>query len=156
MSLDPMGPHGPVHWFKVYRNCQDIDTMIYENRDENRDWFYWCFAMLHDCKRTSEQADPAHGIEAAKMVPNDKSQFNISLARAIKLHQMGQTMDETAPLGDMRIGICWDADRLELVRVGIMPDPKYMSTDIGKQIVENMNKPPAGYDHKSDWPGGPK
>ena len=33
------------------------------------------------------------------------------------------------------IGTCWDADRLDLVRVGIKPDPDYMSSDPAKQIA---------------------
>ncbi|MFZ2726177.1 MAG: hypothetical protein WAX77_08010 [Methylococcaceae bacterium] len=28
---------------------------------------------------------------------------------------------------------CWDADRLDLGRVAIMPNPEYLCTDIAKQ-----------------------
>jgi uncharacterized protein len=34
------------------------------------------------------------------------------------------------------IGVCWDADRLDLTRVGIMPDPEFFSTAAGKEAVE--------------------
>jgi uncharacterized protein len=153
LKLDPMGIHGPIHWMKVYRNCQDLHVM--EHGDEpshDDDWFYWCFSMLHDCCRTIEGPDPAHGIEAAKLIPDDGSPFNIALARAIKLHQMGKRMDVDAELGYELISICWDADRLELPRVNIIPDPKRMSTKAGIAAAEAYHVPPAGYDPKSDDP----
>jgi uncharacterized protein len=34
------------------------------------------------------------------------------------------------------IGTCWDADRLDLGRVGMIPNPKFMSTPFGKEIAE--------------------
>jgi uncharacterized protein len=33
------------------------------------------------------------------------------------------------------IGTCWDADRLDLGRVGARPDPKYMSTEARKRAA---------------------
>jgi uncharacterized protein len=38
------------------------------------------------------------------------------------------------------IGACWDADRLDLTRVGIIPDPDMMSTEPGKELAAQMNK----------------
>ena len=29
---------------------------------------------------------------------------------------------------DPTVGVCWDADRLNLWRVGIIPDPRFLST----------------------------
>lgn len=153
MKLDPMGIHGPIHWMKVYRNCQDLHVMEYgKQASEKDDWFYWCFSMLHDCCRASDYADPAHGIEAAKLVPTDGDPFNVALERAIKLHTMGQCMDADAELGYELIAICWDADRLELPRVNIVPDPKLMSTKAGTAAAEAYHVPPAGYDPNSDDP----
>ncbi len=33
------------------------------------------------------------------------------------------------------IGTCWDADRLDLGRVGMIPNPDLMSTSFGKEIA---------------------
>ena len=33
----------------------------------------------------------------------------------------------------MTIQTCWDADRLDLGRVGMMPDPRFLSTEIAKR-----------------------
>ena len=44
------------------------------------------------------------------------------LATAVALHADGQvSVDPT-------VGVCWDADRLHLPRVGIDPDPSLLST----------------------------
>ena len=37
--------------------------------------------------------------------------------------------------GDITVRTCWDADRLDLGRVGIKPDAKYLCTDAGKLIA---------------------
>ena len=37
--------------------------------------------------------------------------------------------------GDPTIGTCWDADRLDLGRVGIIPQEEFMSTQLGKRIA---------------------
>ena len=34
---------------------------------------------------------------------------------------------------DATIGVCWDADRLTLGRVGITPKARYFSTDAGRR-----------------------
>jgi uncharacterized protein len=42
---------------------------------------------------------------------------------------------ETTHHQDPTIGACWDADRLDLGRVGIIPDAKYMNTVLGRQLA---------------------
>ena len=37
---------------------------------------------------------------------------------------------------DITIATCWDADRLDLGRVGVDPDPAYLFTDEAKRIAE--------------------
>ena len=36
---------------------------------------------------------------------------------------------------DPIIGICWDADRLDLGRVGIKPDPKFLNLNESKEML---------------------
>src|SRR6266850_2173115 len=36
---------------------------------------------------------------------------------------------------DPTIGTCWDADRLDLPRVGMRPAPEFMSTQFGREIA---------------------
>jgi hypothetical protein len=38
---------------------------------------------------------------------------------------------------DPTIGTCWDADRLDLGRVGMIPNARFMSTAFGKEIADH-------------------
>jgi uncharacterized protein len=35
---------------------------------------------------------------------------------------------------DPTVGVCWDADRLNLWRVGIKPDPRFLSTQPARSV----------------------
>ena len=48
------------------------------------------------------------------------------LCLACEFHHLGQITNEVT------IGTCWDADRLDLPPVGMIPSPDYMSTNEGK------------------------
>lgn len=89
-----------------------------------------CFGLLHDTRRENEHRDPAHGLRAAAYarelhaagsLPLEGAELEL-LCRAIELHSDGLVSD------DPTIGVCWDADRLHLPRVGIDPDPARFST----------------------------
>jgi uncharacterized protein len=43
----------------------------------------------------------------------------------------GQTHERTHP--DVTIRTCWDADRLDLGRVGITPHPEYLRTEVARR-----------------------
>ncbi|MCU0605178.1 MAG: hypothetical protein MUC33_21255 [Desulfobacterales bacterium] len=49
----------------------------------------------------------------------------------------GAIFDHTAGLisTDPTVGACWDADRLDIGRVGFVPDPAYFSTAAGKAMA---------------------
>lgn len=51
---------------------------------------------------------------------------------ALEHHDQGQTSPNP------HIGTCWDADRLDLPRVGIVPSPKYFSTEEGKRLCRKL------------------
>ena len=41
---------------------------------------------------------------------------------------------QTGHHDDATIGTCWDADRLDIERAGVIPNAKFMSTDFGREI----------------------
>ena len=92
------------------------------------------FAFLHDLKRENDGWDESHGERAAAFLidnlhllpPVSDSEFELLLF-AIRHHSSGRTK------GDITAQTCWDADRLDLGRIGIMPDPKYLCTDAAKK-----------------------
>jgi uncharacterized protein len=94
------------------------------------------FAYLHDACRAHDGHDPEHGERAAELAGNlrnicfhiDDEAFE-TLEIALINHDKGLTTD------DVTIGTCWDADRLDLPRVGITPDATYMSTPIGRVMA---------------------
>ena len=43
---------------------------------------------------------------------------------------------------DPTIGTCWDADRLDIGRAGVIPNAKFMSTDFGREIANHGNVMP--------------
>jgi uncharacterized protein len=52
-----------------------------------------------------------------------------TLLDACRYHNDGLTST------DLTIGTCWDADRMDLLRVGIVPNPEKMSTIHGKDYA---------------------
>jgi uncharacterized protein len=121
--------HGPRHWRAVHYNgvslCEETAADRYVVR---------LFAVLHDSQRLNEVSDPQHGQRAADWAKALRGQdFDLDddrfgwLRYALIWHDKGQTSE------DPTIGTCWDADRLDLPRVGIAPVAKFMSTTAGKR-----------------------
>jgi uncharacterized protein len=87
------------------------------------------FALFHDARRTNENRDPGHGARGADLArqlrsslpPLTDDQFEL-LCEACARHTDGHVDS------DPTIGVCWDADRLDLWRVGISPMESLLST----------------------------
>lgn len=134
-----MSDHGPEHWARVEGNAKMLAAAT-EGAD--RDVCVW-FARLHDTMRDSEYADPGHGPRAAEMAvvlwkETAGELGNLSLAQLDVLHEAIDRHDLGEVSDDPTIGVCWDADRLELPRVGIVPDPDLMSTRMGKTLAAKL------------------
>ena len=77
---------------------------------------------------SNEDFDPEHGPRAASLIRELEAEGALPLtsdrvdllATAVALHADGQVS------ADPTIGVCWDADRLHLPRVGIDPDPSLL------------------------------
>jgi uncharacterized protein len=123
--------HGHGHWERVERNVIELG----ENTPGCDIEVARLFAILHDCKRRDEGTDKEHGARAAGfarklfekgMLDIDPEQFS-KLQFAIKNHNSGVVSD------DPTIGVCWDADRLDLPRVGIAPAAAMLSTGYARE-----------------------
>ena len=123
--------HGPEHWRQVERNA----IMLAEKTPGCDTVVARIFALLHDCKRQNEGSDPEHGARAAAFAQelHDRGVLGLdpgqlaTLKFAMTHHNGGHVSD------DPTIGVCWDADRLDLPRVGTRPDAELMSTKAGKE-----------------------
>jgi uncharacterized protein len=56
------------------------------------------------------------------------------LVLACQIHTDGTTST------DATVGVCFDADRLDLGRVGIEPDSELMSTDAGRKRARALGR----------------
>jgi len=92
------------------------------------------FAVLHDSCRENEDYDPEHGHRAAYLLDELHSTGVLTLETdrlrplrdAVARHDAGTTTVDPA------IGVCWDADRLCLPRVGVIPRTELLSTRAGR------------------------
>lgn len=129
--------HGLSHWERVERNGQLLAT------PECDLTVIRLFAYLHDSCRESDGYDVQHGPRAAKMM-ND---LRHTLLKDLSDHQFEllQTAcylhTTTHRTGDPTIDACFDADRLDLGRVDITPDPAKMATEKGKELASRLLKP---------------
>ncbi len=124
-KLDWGGIHGANHWARVLHHGKTIgglreaDLLVVE-----------LFGFLHDSCRLNDGRDPQHGQRAADFahgIHGDFYQLNPKqldlLCFAMQHHSGGEVSTNAT------IQTCWDSDRLDLGRVGIIPSPKFMSAE---------------------------
>jgi len=95
------------------------------------------FALFHDSRRENDGVDDGHGARAAEYASTlIGSLYNLSDAHFELLRYACVWHTDGVHHADATIGTCWDADRLDLGRVGVIPSPEFMSTDFGREIAE--------------------
>jgi uncharacterized protein len=127
--------HGVEHWDRVYENGQKLLT------PEVHSIVVELFAYLHDSCRVDDYTDIYHGERAAEWILTLRETYlrdlsnedMILLCEACRLHTV---LHRT---GNPTIDACFDADRLDLWRVGIIPDPERMATDIGAELARTTD-----------------
>jgi uncharacterized protein len=123
--------HGPDHWRRVERNACILATRTGANLTVVR-----LFALFHDSRRVNEYHDPEHGKRGAEFAAKVRGDwFDLSGEEFDLLHHACVWHTDCDHHEDPTIGTCWDADRLDLGRVGMIPDPAYMSTPFGTEIA---------------------
>jgi uncharacterized protein len=122
--------HGPSHSGRVAR----YGRLIAEQNGADLE-VVQLFAFLHDARRENDHTDEFHGVRAAvlfrelveaKLITLSSLQSS-QLELALRMHNSREAASE-----DLTVQTCWDADRLDLWRVGTIPNPRYMFTDVGK------------------------
>lgn len=141
--LDWDGIHGAPHWARVRHNGLILAELTGAN---TRIVEY--FAFIHDLGRQNDDYDPEHGFRAANIAERiagdliDVSQRELDLLiEACHGHSDGHLE------ADVTVMTCWDADRLDLGRVGICPDPNRLCTEVarGQELLE------AAYERSLQW-----
>ena len=113
------GIHGAPHWSRVRNN----GLILAEHTGANTRVIEY-FAFIHDLGRENDGFDPEHGNRAAiiaEQIAGDLIDVTPQelelLTTACKGHSDGHM------LADVTVMTCWNADRLDLGRVGIKPNP---------------------------------
>lgn len=124
-ALDWGGVHGVTHWARVR-----VNGLWLAGREGANPRVVECFAFLHDARRENEHEDPDHGARGARLADElnehflglDGDELRL-LQRACEQHSEGRMEGPTT------LRVCWDADRLDLLRVGIRPRPDRLCTE---------------------------
>ena len=116
------GHHGAPHWARVRHHG------LYLGRQLGADLrVVELFAFLHDSQRQNEYTDHGHGRRASAYAATlrQRGLFEL-LTTACNGHSDGEMR------GDITVQVCWDADRLDLGRVGTKPDPLRLCTKLAR------------------------
>ena len=134
--LDWHGIHGAGHWARVRHH--GVALARAEGADER---IPVLFSVIHDSQRWNDDRDPEHGARAADyaswlrergLFELDDTAFQL-LQQACREHSNGMTE------ADVSVRVCWDADRLDLGRVGFYPDFRRLCTATARQseVIED-------------------
>jgi uncharacterized protein len=131
-ALPVRGDHGLIHWARVYETGARLADATGADPE-----VVTLFALFHDARRVNEFDDDDHGLRGGELARSlrgtlvhlDDARFDL-LFEACRLHTDGH-LD-----GDPTMLACGDADRLDLGRVGITPDPARLCTDAARGLRE--------------------
>lgn len=136
-SLPPRGTHGITHWARVLENGRRLAAPASADLDVVE-----LFSVFHDARRINEAVDHGHGLRGLKLARElrgsffelDDGRFKL-LEHACAAHTSGHTR------ADPSVQVCWDADRLDLLRAGIRPNPDHLCTEAAKDpaLIEWAN-----------------
>jgi len=127
-KLSWQGIHGVSHWARVRQNGLFLAKETGANPAVVE-----LFAFLHDSCRRNDGHDPDHGARAADFalslhgfVITLPAQELVLLVEACQGHTHERYSD------NVTVQTCWDADRLDLGRVGIRPLAEKLCTNAAK------------------------
>lgn len=128
-ALPWRGIHGVTHWARVRETGLRLaartgaDPAVVE-----------LFAVLHDARRRNEGVDPGHGGRGADLAATLRGTLVHLSDAAFALLRVACADHTTGTIeADVTIQTCWDADRLDLGRVGIVPEPARLCTAAAKE-----------------------
>ena len=126
--LNHTGIHGYDHWLRVLYNGR----LIAEQSGSNVK-VVELFSLIHNSQRVNDHNDQKHGERAAIFAESLRTKwFNMKdsevqlLQDACIFHSEGMTDN------NITLQTCWDADRLDFGRTGLLPDLEKLCTNFAK------------------------
>ena len=126
--------HGVHHWDRVLRNGMllsgpgvDCKVVAY-------------FAYTHDACRQNDDEDREHGPRAVALIDAIRDAWLGDLSPEQLLVLKKAVAGHTVQLRteDPTVNACFDADRLDLLRAGIIPDPARMASAKGAALAQQI------------------
>ncbi len=121
--------HGEGHW----RRVAAAGLALLQETPAADPAVVFLFALFHDSMRLNDGHDPLHGPRGAALAGELRGEaFELDdagmglLRFACGEHTNGDVSS------DATVGVCWDADRLNLWRVGIKPNSRWLSTEAAR------------------------
>jgi uncharacterized protein len=121
-ALPMNGIHGIAHWARVLETGVRLSKVTGANIE-----VVHLFAVFHDSQRVVETTDPSHGLRGARLAAElrgkvfDLNEDDFDLLFVACAGHMDHPTDD-----DVTVQTCWDADRLDLGRVGAKIDPLWL------------------------------
>lgn len=145
--------HGPAHWVRVHRFGSLLSG--YCGLPETERHCVEIFALTHDLGRVDDNGGNQHALDGADyfreyataVFPDMEDRALDWVETAIRHHSDGLTADVADRQGlfahlageresvRLMIGCCWDADRLDLLRLGMSPRAEKMSTPYWEAVL---------------------
>ena len=117
------GTHGVGHWARVLENGLRLADATGAKGE-----IVQLFAVFHDSRRVSDGGDHGHGQRGAELAAELRHLFTLSDANFELLYEACARHTDGLTEADITIQTCWDSDRLDLGRVGMIPAPKLLCT----------------------------
>jgi uncharacterized protein len=129
--IDWYGCHGISHWARVRANGLMLARLTGANPDVVE-----LFAFFHDSCRINERQDEGHGARGALLADQLRGRFFEATDQEMSLLTYACSYhSDGLDSGDITVLACWDSDRLDLGRVGITPETKYLCTSAARDRV---------------------
>jgi len=125
------GTHGVAHGARVLENGLRLAEGTGANVEVVR-----LFAVFHDARRINEGIDLGHGKRGAELAAAFRGEwFTLPDADFDLLYVACADHTDGSTEADITIQTCWDADRLDLGRVGICPEAEKLCTTAARQLI---------------------
>jgi uncharacterized protein len=134
--LDIRGIHGISHWRQVEKNALHL-----AEGEGIVSSLFSLFALFHDARRKNDGHDREHGKRGATLARKLHVQgfYQIPAEDLDRLCYACEHHTNQRYNMDPIIGICWDADRLDLTRVGTTPNPRYLNSTTAIYLASEKN-----------------
>jgi hypothetical protein len=139
--------HGETHWRRVATT--GLELAAEAGADP---LLVFLFAIFHDSMCLNDESDPEHGMRGGALARSlNRQLLHLAPEQLELLNTACAEHTEGGTSEDPTIGVCWDADRLDLWRVGQKIDAHAMSTAAAR-TVPVQERARALLDATPEWP----